>query len=67
MNERLETLLDTVRRTAGQLGGTAADAAWGVGKRAEESVLVEKDGAADAYLSESWSYYIEARRVIDVA
>ena len=36
MNERLETLLDTVRRTAGQLGGTAADAAWGVGKRAEE-------------------------------
>ena len=38
-----------------------------MGKRAEESVLVEKDGAADAYLSESWSYYIEARRVIDVA
>lgn len=30
-----------------------------MGKRAEESVLVEKDGAADAYLSESWSYYIE--------
>ena len=29
------------------------------GKRAEESVQVEKDGEADAYLGESWSYYIE--------
>ena len=36
MNERLAELLDTVRRTASQVGGAAADAAWYAGKRAEK-------------------------------
>ena len=32
MNERLAELLDTVRRTASQVGGAAADAAYSAGK-----------------------------------
>ena len=36
MNERLAELLDTVRRTASQVGGAAAGAAWYAGKRAEK-------------------------------
>lgn len=29
------------------------------GKKAEQQTIVEKDGVADKYLGESWSYYIE--------
>ena len=36
MNERLQSLVDTVQRTASQVGGAAADAAYGVGRRAGE-------------------------------
>ena len=34
MNERLQELLDAVQRTASQVGGSAADAAYGMGKLA---------------------------------
>lgn len=42
MNERLETLLDTVRHTASQAGGIAADAAYGAGKKAGELLSAAK-------------------------
>ena len=42
MNERLQDLLDSVQRTAGQVGDAAADAAYGVGKKAVELVSVAK-------------------------
>ena len=29
------------------------------GKKADESIIVEKNGVVDKYLGESWSYYIE--------
>ena len=40
MNERLQELLDAVQRTASQVGGSAADAAYGVGRRAGELLSV---------------------------
>ena len=42
MNERLQELLDAVQRTASQVGGSAADAAYGVGRRAGELLSVAK-------------------------
>ena len=42
MNERLQELLDAVQRTATQVGGSAADAAYGVGRRAGELLSVAK-------------------------
>ena len=42
MNERLQELLDAVQRTASQVGGSAADAAYGIGKRAGELLSVAK-------------------------
>ena len=42
MNERLQELLDAVQRTASQVSDTAADAAYGVGKRAGELLSVAK-------------------------
>ena len=42
MNERLQELLDAVQRTASQVGGSAADAAYGVGKKAGELLSVAK-------------------------
>jgi len=42
MNERLQELLDAVQRTASQVGGSAADAAYGMGKRAGELLSVAK-------------------------
>ena len=42
MNERLQDLLDTVQRTASQVSDSAADAAYGMGKRAGELLSVAK-------------------------
>ena len=42
MNERLQELLDAVQRTASQVGGSPADAAYGMGKRAGELLSVAK-------------------------
>lgn len=42
MNEKLASLLETVRRTAVQTGGAAADAAYSVGKVAGELLSVAK-------------------------
>lgn len=42
MNEKLYELLETVQRTAVQVSGTAADAAYGVGKKAGELLSVAK-------------------------
>lgn len=42
MNEKLAELLDAVQRTAIQVSDTAADAAYGVGKRAGELLSVAK-------------------------
>ena len=40
MNERLYEILDTVQRTAVQVGDTAADVAYGVSKKAGELLSV---------------------------
>lgn len=42
MNEKLYELLETVQRTAVQVSDTAADAAYGVGKKAGELLSVAK-------------------------
>ena len=42
MNDRLQELLDSVQRTACQMGGSAADAAYGVGRRAGMLLSVAK-------------------------
>ena len=42
MNEKLQELLDSVQRTASQMGDVASDAAYGVGKKAEELLSVAK-------------------------
>lgn len=42
MNEKLYELLETVQRTAVQVSDTAADAAYGVGKKASELLSVAK-------------------------
>lgn len=42
MNERLYEILDTVQRTAVQVGDTAADVAYGVSKKAGELLSVAK-------------------------
>ena len=42
MNEKLHDILDTVQRTAVQVGDTAADVAYGVGKKTEELLSVAK-------------------------
>lgn len=42
MNEKLYELLETVQRTAVQVSGTAADAAYSVGKKAGELLSVAK-------------------------
>ena len=42
MNEKLHDILDMVQRTAVQVGDTAADAAYGVGKKTEELLSVAK-------------------------
>ena len=42
MNEKLQELLDSVQRTASQMGDMASDAAYGVGKKAEELLSVAK-------------------------
>ena len=42
MNDRLQELLDSVQRTACQVSGSAADAAYGVGKRAGALLSVAK-------------------------
>ena len=42
MNEKLYELLETVQRTAVQVGGMATDAAYGVGRKAEELLSVAK-------------------------
>lgn len=42
MNEKLAELLDTVQRTAIQVSDTAADAAYGVSKKAGELLSVAK-------------------------
>ena len=54
MNERLQELLDAVQRTASQVGGSAADAAYGMGKRAGEllSVAMDLKGAVSTALRE---------------
>lgn len=60
MNDRLEELLDSVQRTAGQVGEVAADAAYGVGRKAGELLSVAKlrmrvatlEGAVEGCLAE---------------
>ena len=42
MNEKLQELLDSVQRTASQMGDMASDAAYGVGRKAEELLSVAK-------------------------
>jgi len=42
MNEKLYELLETVQRTAIQVSATAADAAYGAGKKATELLSVAK-------------------------
>lgn len=42
MNEKLAELLDTVQKTAVQVSDVAADAAYGVGKKAGELLSVAK-------------------------
>ena len=42
MNEQLRELLDAVQRTASQMSGSAADAAYGVGRRAGELLSAAK-------------------------
>ena len=42
MNEKLYELLDVVQRTAAQAGCVAADAAYGVGKKANELLSTAK-------------------------
>ena len=42
MNETLQELLDTVQRTACQVGDVASDAAYGVTKKAGELLSVAK-------------------------
>ena len=42
MNEKLYELLEKVQETAVQVGDTAADAAYGVGRKAEELLSVAK-------------------------
>ena len=42
MNEKLQELLDSVQRTASQMGDVASDAAYGVGKRAEALLSTAK-------------------------
>lgn len=42
MNEKLYELLDTVQRTAVQAGNVASDAAYGMGKKANELLAVAK-------------------------
>ena len=42
MNEKLHDILDMVQRTAVQVGDTAADVAYGVGKKTEELLSVAK-------------------------
>ncbi|SFP26980.1 zinc-ribbon domain-containing protein [Oscillibacter sp. PC13] len=42
MNERLQELLDSVQRTACQVSDAAADAAYGVGKKASALLSVAK-------------------------
>ena len=42
MNEKLHDILDMVQRTAVQVGDTAADMAYGVGKQTEELLSVAK-------------------------
>lgn len=60
MNEKMQELLDSVQRTALQMGDVAADAAYGVGKKAGELLSVAKlriraatlEGAVDEGLME---------------
>ena len=42
MNEKLYDLFETVQRTAIQAGNAASDAAYGVGKKANELLAVAK-------------------------
>ena len=42
MNERLEELLDSVQRTSSEVGDVAADAVYGVGKKAGALLSVAK-------------------------
>ena len=42
MNEKLTDILEMVQRTAMQVGDTAADVAYGVGKKTEELLSVAK-------------------------
>ena len=42
MNEKLQELLDSVQRTASQMGDMASDAAYGAGRKAEELLSVAK-------------------------
>ena len=42
MNEKVYELLDTVQKTAAQAGAVAADAAYGVSKKAEELLSTAK-------------------------
>ena len=42
MNEKLTDILEMVQRTAVQVGDTAADVAYGVGKKTEELLSVAK-------------------------
>ncbi len=42
MNEQLQDLLDNVQKAAGQVGEAAADAAYGVGRRATALLSVAK-------------------------
>ena len=42
MNEKLQEVLGRVQRTAVQVGDTASDAAYGVGKKASELLSVAK-------------------------
>lgn len=42
MNEKLYELLETVQRTAVQAGSVASDAAYGMGKKANELLAVAK-------------------------
>lgn len=42
MNEKLYELLETVQRTAVQAGNVASDAAYGMGKKANELLAVAK-------------------------
>lgn len=60
MNEKLQELLDSVQRTAAQVGDAASDAAYGMGKKAEELLSVAKlririatlEGAVEGALAE---------------